>query len=307
MPDIAEKLDAAIGTAPSDAPGLDATLTLGRRSLRRRRLAYAAGATATAVVIGGTAWALSPGDGGTASDRKPEIATTTTAPTTTEPPVDADDGGDGGESEPWGFGSEAAALMEDGTIVTKPGWDIVDLIEEPSGSNTVAVDVAKGDKHQWFLWAGAGSLYVPKAPDRDYASFNEWVTLLGPTMLTEPDPGLEGDIGGAWPGRERDDLVRFSAPELSAPEPGTLVPLHDTVIVEQRPGVDVGASFAAPGDVTGVAMVASEGSVSFVLARKTEGGPAQYIAVNGTRVMDTLDKFVEFARTRYAEGGGGLL
>ena len=301
MPDIADQLDAAIGAAPSDAPALDETLTLGRRALRRRRLAYVAGAATTAVVIGGTAWALSSADGGTASDRDLEIATTTTAPPTSEPPVD-DDGA--GTAEPWAFGAEAAALTEDGTIVTKPGWEVVDLVEEPSGPNTVAVDVSNGDQRQWFLWSGAGTLYVPRAPDRDYESFDEWVTVNGPAMTTEPGPG---DVGGPPLGIERDDLVQFTPPELSAQEPGTFIPLHDTEIIEQRPGVDVGASFAAPGDVTGVAMVASEGSRTFVLARATEGGPAQYIAVNATRVMDTLDEFIDFARERYAEGGGGLL
>ena len=302
MPDIADQLDAAIGAAPSDAPALDETLTLGRRALRRRRLAYVAGAAVTAVVIGGTAWAISPGDGGTASDRDLEIATTTTAPPTSEPPPVDGDGAD--TAEPWAFGPEAAALMEDGTIVTKPGWEVVDLVEEPSGPNTVAVDVSNGDDRQWFLWSGAGMLYVPRAPDRDYESFDEWVTVNGPTMTTEPGPG---DVGGQPLGVERDDLVQFTPPELSAPEPGTFIPLHDTEIIEQRPGVDVGGSFAAPGDVTGVAMVASEGSRSFVLARMTEGGSAQYIAVSATRVMDTLDEFIDFARERYAEGGGGLL
>jgi hypothetical protein len=299
MPDIADQIDAAIGTAPPEAPALDATLVLGRRALRRRRTAYGVGATATALVIVGTAWALAPDSGGTASDQELPFVGSPTAAPTSEPPID-----DGGAANPWVFGREAAALMEDGTIVTKPGWEVVDLVEEPSGSNSVAVDVTNGDERQWFLWAGAGSLHVPQAPDRDYESFNEWVTVNGPTMRTDPGPGT---VDGPWPGIERDDLVRFSNPELSLPEPGTLVLLHDTVIIQQRPGVDLGESFAAPDDVTGVAMVASEGSRSFVLARIVDGGPAQYIAVSSTRVMDTLDEFLEFARARYAEGGGGLL
>ena len=187
MPNIADQLDAAIGAAPSDAPGLDATLVLGRRALRRRRLAYAAGATAGAVVIGGTAWAVSPGDGGAASDRELQIGNTSTSSPTSdsEPPVDRR----GDTAEPWAFGREAAALMEDGTLITKPGWEVVDLIEEPSGPNTVAVDVRNGDDRQWFLWSGAGTLHVPRAPDRDYASFDDWVTINGPTMTTEPGSG----------------------------------------------------------------------------------------------------------------------
>ncbi len=300
MPDIADQLDAAIGTASPDAPDIADTLALGRRALVRRRIAIGVGAATTALVIGGSAWALSPGGGSTASDRDVQVATTSTPSPTSGLPSD-----DGVTAEPWVFGADAAALMEDSTVVTKPGWEVVDLIEEPSGPNTVAVDVANGEKHQWFLWSGAGTLHVPQAPDRDFASFTEWVTVNGPLMVA--DPGSDGDTGGAWPGIERDDLVEFSPPRTAPPEPGTLLPLHDTEIIEQRPGVDVGASFAAPGDVTGAALVASEGSRTFVLARMTEGGPAQYIAVNTTRVMDTLDEFIAFAQERYAEGGGGLL
>jgi hypothetical protein len=302
MPDIADQIDAALGAAPPDAPRVDATLALGRRALRRRRAAYLVGAAATALVIGGTAWATAPGDDGSPRTENPGFSGEVSDSASPDPtkPVDG-----GGTAEPWVFGDEAAALMEDGTIVTKPGWAVVDTIEEPSGPNTVAVDVTNGEKHQWFLWSGAGTLHVPQAPDRDYDSFSQWVTVNGPTMVA--DPGFEGDLGGGWPGIERDDLVRFTAPQLSGPEPGTLLPLHDTQIIEQRPGVDVGGSFAAPGDVTGVAMVASEGSRTFVLARVVDGGPTQYIAVPATRVMDTLDEFIAFARERYAEGGGGLL
>lgn len=302
MPNIADQIDAALGAAPPDVAPLDATLTLGRRALRRRRAAYVVGAAAAALVIGGTAWATAPGDEGPDRTEDPGFSgevSDSTSPVPTQPV-----GGDG-TAEPWVFGDEAAALMEDGTIVTKPGWEVVDTIEEPSGPNTVAVDVTNGEKHQWFLWSGAGTLHVPEAPDRDYASFGQWVTVNGPTMVA--DPGSDGDTGGALPGIERDDLVAFSPPQASSPEPGTLLPLHDTQIIEQRPGVDVGASFAAPGDVTGAALVASEGSRTFVLARRVDGDPAQYIAVNATRVMDTLDEFLEFARARYADGGGGLL
>jgi len=212
MSDIADQIDAAIGAAPPDAPGLDATLALGRRALLRRRWAYGVGAAATVVVIGGSAWAVVPGDGGPSRSDAPGFVDRTT-PTTAAPLLESD----------------------------APG-----------------------------------------------------------------DQGGQGD-GSEWPGVERDDLVRFSQPQLSLPEPGTLVPVHDTEILEQRPGADVGDSFAAPDDVTGVALVASEGSRAFVLARIVDGGPAQYIAVPTTRFMDTLDEFLAFARERYAEGGGGLL
>jgi hypothetical protein len=44
-----------------------------------------------------------------------------------------------------------------------------------------------------------------------------------------------------------------------------------------------------------------------VLARSLGSGAAQYIAVSAADGGATLDDFLDLARSRYAEGGGGLL
>ena len=45
-----------------------------------------------------------------------------------------------------------------------------------------------------------------------------------------------------------------------------------------------------------------------MLARRpSDGSPPQYIAVTATDGGATLDDFLDYARERYAEGGGGLL
>jgi len=297
MPDIADQIDAAIGAAPPDAPGLDATLALGRRALLRRRLAYGAGAAATVVVIGGTAWAVSPGNDAPSRSDGPGFVGQTTATTAEAPSTPPDPP----RQIKW-VGKQAAALDEAGRLQVKPGWHVV---EDVSGPGMTGAEIANGDRRQWFLFGEGMTIASLHAPQPGYDSFQDWVDVNAP-LLESDDPGGQGD-GSEWPGVERDDLVRFSQPEVSLPEPGTLVPVHDTEILEQRPGADVGDSFAAPDDVTGVALVTSEGSRVFVLARLVDGGPAQYIAVSASADMDTIEEFLAFARERYAEGGGGLL
>jgi hypothetical protein len=87
-----------------------------------------------------------------------------------------------------------------------------------------------------------------------------------------------------------------------------LRPVDGVRILRQRAHVSVGASFAAPADQTAAALVeAADGERSYVLARRSEGAPAQYIGVPEADGGPTLEAFLDLARTKYAEGGGGLL
>ena len=86
-----------------------------------------------------------------------------------------------------------------------------------------------------------------------------------------------------------------------------LVAVDGVTIVEQRPSPDVGASFATPADTSAVALVEVDGRRWYVLARRSTGSPAQYIAVRLNDGGPDLDAFIAFAQERYAEGGGGLL
>lgn len=307
MPDIADQLDAAIGAAPPEAPGIDTTLVLGRRALLRRRLAYGTGAVTTALVIGGTAWAVSPGDNGSPRTDEPGFAgSPSVSPSNSDSPSPSDSPSQpqdaGGIGAPW-LGPDAARLAAPGRVEVKPGWTVTEDLSH--AGRWWAVEVAKGDRLQWFLFGDAMSIGNAHAPALGYDSFQEWVDVNAP--LLDDQGANDGQDDEEWPGVPRDDLVRFSEPDLSLPEPGTLVPLQGVEIVDQRPGVDLGESFAGPGDVTGVALVTSAGSRTFVVARAVDGGPAEYIAVPATSAMDTLDEFIAFAEERYAEGGGGLL
>ena len=114
MPDIADQLDAAIGAAPSDAPGLDATLALGRRALRRRRLAYVAGATAMTAVIGTAVWVSGPGE-------------------STITPDDTGLAGRPGSDRFFTAGDDKVAAYHPvtGELLIRDGWSIVKEVEDP--------------------------------------------------------------------------------------------------------------------------------------------------------------------------------
>ena len=124
-----------------------------------------------------------------------------------------------------------------------------------------------------------------------------------PTPTATFSPSVEPPVGSdVFPGTPADGLVTFGG--------GTgerLFPSEGVEILEQRPGVDVGPSFAGPGDRTAAARVRTpDGEVLYLLAREVEG-QAQVITVPRATGGPDLDAFLRFARERYAEGGGGLL
>jgi hypothetical protein len=295
MPDIADQLDAAIGTAPPPAPPLDRTLAEGRRALARRRTAYVVGAVATAVVIGGTAWVAAPGDGGPLRS-DPGFSgpgTVASASASTPATVDAPP-----EKIDW-LGPDAAMVDGDGHLLVKTGWTVVHRIDKVNGPGTLGVEIRKGDRRQWFLFGEAMTISSLHAPSEGHSTFQEWIDVNGPLIEgTPPRNSGKGDADG-WPGEPREDLVAFGDGEV-------LVPLAGVTILEQRPSPQVGSSFAKPSDTSAVALVASDGKQYYVLAREVDG-PAQYIAVPKAEGGADIDAFLAFARERYAEGGGGLL
>lgn len=316
MPTIADQLDAAIGAAPSDGPALAPTLELGRRAVRRRRLAYVAGAVATALVIGGTAWAVSPGDAEPRRSQDPGFAGGPSTSASVSPPAatDAgtDDGSDDGGSDsdrPW-YGKDGARLDPEGRLEVRDGWTAITTIEEVNGPGTVGVEVAKGSRLQWFLFGKPMTIADLHAPSAGYTDFQEWIEVNGPNIEgSRPGRNDDGDGPDAaedWPGVPRDDLVRF-APKTMSSARGLVAVSDDVVVVDQVYNPDLGASFAPP-EQSGVAQVRKDGLVWYVVARR----PDDYIAVSASEVLEQYDvedlaDFIAFAQERYAEGGGGLL
>ncbi|KAA1421579.1 hypothetical protein F0U44_04655 [Nocardioides humilatus] len=303
MPDIAEQLDAAIGIAPGPAPALDRTIAEGRRALGRRRLSVAIGAVATAVVIGGTAWAVSPGDGGSSRSDAPGFGSATSAAPTPAPTSPTPN--DLLPELPDWPGQDAVMLDEAGGLLVKPGWTVTEQIDEINGPGTLAVEVVRGERRQWFLFGKAMTISSLHAPSEGYATFDEWVDVNGP-LIEGKRGGGQGDNAGGWPGEPRDDLVRF-IPRFISSARGLEPVSSDVTVVDQVFNPDLGESFA-PSSRTGAAEVRKGDQSWYVVARR----PADFIAV-ATDVAERrygitdLAGFIAFAQERYAEGGGGLL
>ena len=119
------------------------------------------------------------------------------------------------------------------------------------------------------------------------------------TEATEPARPRNTDED-VWPGIPDLDLVRFAEGSL-------LEPVEGVDLIRQVAHPELGASWAAPRDPSAAAEVRVDGARYYVLARLSDGGPPEYIAVHAADGGPTLTAFLELARERYAEGGGGLL
>jgi hypothetical protein len=134
----------------------------------------------------------------------------------------------------------------------------------------------------------------------DYdGSFSSWVGEQ--RAAAEGDPSSGGGQSD-WPGIPDLELVRF----VGSTE--RLEPVAGTTILRQRAHVSVGDAFAGPTDQAAAAKVeAADGERYYVIARRVTGSAPQYIAVTEADGGPTLADFLNLARARYADNGGGLL
>ena len=306
--DIRDEIDRSFGSGPEPGP-VTALVSEGRRALRRRRIAIGTAAAAVAVAIGGTTALATAGGGspqGAPLAGEPS-ATTTPGPATPSPTT---------EPEPERLAivqdSKAAfmgmdvSLEPDGTLHVAPGVKVVRVVDNPyhrKDPTMSAAVVYRRDGHTyWFAGyvdrlKGGGSASQKAMSE---VSFRDWVDEQAPIQGGDRggDPG--GDVS-EWPGQPDLQLVRFDG------DTERLQPLDAVTLVQQRPHPAVGDSFAGSGDRSAVAEVEFEGEHYYVLARRPADAPAQYIAVSAADGGPTLDAFLDLARQRYAEGGGGLL
>jgi hypothetical protein len=180
--------------------------------------------------------------------------------------------------DPFGVGPQRASA---GVAALVDGWEVwFALVTEPDGSGGGTSMVATHAEEPFDAWV------------RDQAG-----------IAAQDEGGPDQTVGeDVWPGVADLDLVAFDG------DTDTLVPRDGVEVLAQRGGVDAGASWAGPDDRTAAAdVVDPDGERWFVLARSFDGKPAQYIAVPHGEGGRDLDAFLELARERYAEGGGGLL
>jgi hypothetical protein len=279
MQDLADRLaadiDRASSHAPASGPAVDTILAGGRQALLRRRLALGAGTAAAALVIGGTLWVVAPGGGTTATDDS-QVATqpsSSTAPATDADPLEGD---------------LLAGYDSDGNLVVKDGWNVTERIPNPMGvkppEQSVALELTNGTKSYWYLLRsdekGWGASSDPA--QKGFATLEEWTASQ--VGANQPDP-----IGDA----------------LDLQPDGRLVSSDDdVVVVDQRTGVDLGASFGPAADTT-VAELRVDGVRWFVTALDhVSGGWELGPPLDTPKAGTTLDSYVDYLRAQYASGEG---
>lgn len=305
-PGLRDAIERSISEGPHGVP-VDDLLARGHRALVRRRLLTGAGATlATVAILGTTAVAM--GGSGTHTARPPGYAELPSASPTTPTSVPTPALRTPSVREAQRAMSRPLARFDGrGRLVLAPQTQVVRRVDDPFAGRqpgrSVALELEYRRVRYWF------ALY--QEPDRsgdwtsfmwpgDYdGSFQAWVAEQ--FLLEEGGPPRREAQDG-WPGIPDLELVRFVA--------GTerLEPVAGVTILGQRAHVSVWGSFADPEDQTAAAKVeTSDGERYYVLARRIEGSAPQYIAVTEADGGPTLDSFLDLARERYAENGGGLL
>lgn len=278
--DIREELDRSFGEGP---PHRDDGIVLeaGRRRLRRRRITSATGAALAAVVVlGGVA--LAANDTNDARGQQDPATTPTASSTPATRPyeqVPADD--------PALADGEQVVLAPDGTLYVRDDVEVVAVVENPMDvappRHSVGVATSERGQETWWLLESypRGSSTSSEPARQSFPDLGMW--LDDQVALQQGEPTLA--------------LVHFG------PD-GTLVGDDGVEILEQRAGVDLGPSFAGPGDPTAVAEVLWRGDRWYVLARDLGAGPPEYFPTAASVSRPTLDGFLTYARESYDEGTG---
>jgi hypothetical protein len=310
---VRREIDRSFGEGPSRLPDGD-LLARGHRALARRRIAVGAVAAAVVAAVGGTTLAAA-GIDDAAGPRRPGYAASPSAapspsasrstavqpaPTTPSvtPPSQAE----------FRRALRTVAVYDDsGRLLIAPQATVLDRVAHPYRAFGPGRSVALVlDFHGYTYWAalyrapdGRHSTSVTWSGEQD-STFEAWVRDQRSTVAAD---GASTSAGSdVWPGVPNPDLVRF----VGSTE--RLRPLDGVRILRQADHVSVGDSFAGPTDQTAAALVeAADGERSYVLARRFDGRPPQYIGVPVADGGPTLAAFLDLARAKYAPGGGGLL
>lgn len=287
--DWERELDGVIGGGAGDDRPPSDFVGPGRRALRRRRaVVTGASAAAVAVVIG---LGVTVGGGAGLVGQGPTGAGFAVDPGTGEADEPL------GESPDWTMtfcepseGIDAAATYDStGELCLQPGAVIVDQIDGPLGPGkvgrrSVALEVELDDGSREFVltsWRPGGRISTSSRPA--VGALDDWV----PSQVA-----AQQELNG---GPSLGDRITL--------EPsGELVGGPGIEVVEVR-DVDLGESFAAPGDPAVAAEITVDGQREMVLARRIDG---ETDVIRSSRTFRSLDALIADARERY-DSGEGLL
>lgn len=268
--DIREELDRSFGAGPA-LPSLESQLAAGHRALRRRRAALATAAAIVVVVGGGASYAVATAGGATDSGRGQQQEQHVAQ----EPPP-----------APWQRGEIVRYV--DGQLEVRPGVVVHQHLENPFGY--AAPDLSDGLDVTWRgqrTWVLADLVddepsVLSSVPSNGWAGFEAWVS------------DQVGQTGDGWP-----ETVRLNADGQVVAAPGAR-------IVQRTDDPRLGASFAAPDEATGAAVVEVGGEPPsyFVVWRVVDGELDVITTPPRDIVGATFDELLTFARAQYDSGEG---
>lgn len=272
--DLQARIEESIGEGPAHRP-IEERLRAGQRALLRRRIGTGLAALATVAVIGG-GFALTQGG----DDTRADDTSVASDPSQTQGTGEID------PDKTWNkplvtYGPEGKLLLSD------PDIEIVQQVDDPIRKAkvlaSVGLEVELDGGRQWILLSrtakGVDASYDPPRPN--YPKFQDWL---------DDQVALAMDLTPK-------QYVTFG------PE-GDLVPAEGvTLLMEQQ--VDVGESFAPPGNAHLAHVRDAEGQEWFILARNIGGGP-EFLPNKASAEIDTPAKFLTMAEQQYADGGEGL-
>jgi hypothetical protein len=276
--DIRDQIDRSFGDGPAyvdDGRLLDD----GRRALRRRRGLPVVAAVAV-VVVAGVAWA-SLGRSSSTTGQDPLAPPSSSAAPQPQPGFEYRPASDPD------LDGQDAAIADDGTVLVRQGVEVDQLIENPfevdPPKHSAALAYHGGSGETWALLlydrTSGGGWFEPAR--QSFPDLEQWVS--DQIAMQRGEPTLA--------------LVAFG------PD-GELVPEAGVEILQQRADVDMGPTFAGPGDPTAVAEVRWQGERWYVLARDLPGGPPEYFPTAASVSRPTLDGFLAYARASYDSGTG---
>jgi hypothetical protein len=300
--DLAERIDRSIGPGPDQTLSIDLLLSRGRARRRRRRAAAGGAAVAAAVaVIAGSTLA---GSAWPDHVRGTGEYVASPSPSATADPSPAGPIPEAEREQLKTLADRAVTFGGDGHVRLAPGATVVRSLANPYGSTPpawsrgLAVDF-QGHEF-WYAMSGPGdgsvrgSTQYVVLPQDGQAAFEQFVAGQNPGGV---DPSSVGP--DVWPDVTSVDPVRLTAG-------GTLVADVGYHVISQRSGVDVGRAWAGPGYQTAAALVrADDGSSYYVLARRADGKPAQYVTVPQAGNGADLTAFLGIASARYAGAASG--
>ncbi len=306
--EIADRLDRSIGDGPEPHPSLEALLVEGHRAVRRRHLTLGSASAAAVAAIAVTASMLagaSSDHAGTDVVQQPTGSPSATPATRVDPaPSDTPPT----PAEVRRVLRHLLVSVVDGGQVAVSEGTVLRRVDNPFGvaapATSLALEIQVGGGVYWYArYDGPGQQggEAMAYSGNEKGPLETWLEQVSGLATGEPSvPDASDDL----PGIAGLDLVSFVG------DTEQLRPSESVTILEQRPHVGVGDSFAGPRDRTAAARVRTDaGETYYVLARGMVGEDPQYIAVpvGQDGVGTDLDAFLDFARERYAEGGGGLL